>query len=884
MTTKTVLEEIVTVFSGDASALQRACKQVQDAIETTAKTVQSSVSDIYKSLSNAHRNATKFLPFANVRGGILPFANKNRMGGMPNLGGIFSGAQAGLRGIDSYFTPVISGFGKMGMAAKNFFEDHARQIRRFWYDIRMMGHGFRRWFVLPFIGGLTASIYEFANFDDEVRYAMAMFGDSTDAARAQVEGMISGITRSSRSSPMELAQMMKVLASANYDVADAMQVMGFAEKFYVASGMKDASQATELLVGAQSALGLRVKDNVKNLENMRRVGDALVMANKLGIGTIEDFARALVNSAAEFRLSGKSLEENLAVLIAYQNQAKKSAAAGTAATIMIREIMHAAAINQNVWEGILGKEVVYDAKGNLQNLGDVITALSARIKGMSALDQQGLFQRLGLPRRSAQFTKMLVGFGSDIKHFQEQMMMAGGQVEKVWSERMMSLKSTLLQVWHTIEDVGIEIGQLLEPEIRSLTDALKSAVKWWDSLSDGTKRMFIYAGAATVALGALVSVLASLGAVAVIVVANWEAIAVVAGAVAGALGGIVAFLGGGEVLLGIAAVAAAVAGLLYLVFGPDSLYAAWAKVRDILYSVFKIWYQVVSIEIELMMAAVKTVQTFWRVFWQNASGLPQFFNNLGYNIGILAGTVAEIFGALSGWIAKKISHVFTIDFLMAVKAGIEAAAIYFLKFAGWIAKMVWNAMRGNVMGLTGFAEGFGEELTLTMEAWKRAYEGEDIQKVIDDIISNTRGKFRSLTDGIELADPKGVLEQNLVDPLAQAKSNLEDVRAETAKPFNFVFSTQGLEAVRVGTAAAFDAIKSHFEQIDPTMANPQVRSAYSALVGAPDMGGPITAEMSNDLSDQLSDTNSILGDILNELRESRQDSGDSVSVETFGLR
>jgi TP901 family phage tail tape measure protein len=884
VTIKTILEEIVTVFTADSRQhdkvldhivkstleaqvkIERSVERIATAASRSAQRVRSAIIRtttpgmqpmqfasmyggalpfaVHAAKAMSPRFYNQHMPFASFASPMTPFAGGRRGGGgmLGGLGGMMGGM---LRGAGGLFAPIISGAKDAIQGTGQFFHFFNRNIRRMWYDVRMMGHGFRYYIVTPFVAGITASLYAFGKFDDAIHYAMALFGDGSSKMEKQLQDTIMGISKQARTSPRQLAEQLKVLASANYTAEAAMKALGTTERFYVASGMDDAAKSTQLLIGVQSALGLKVDDAAQNAKNMVRVGNLLVKANQLAQVSVEDFAEALTNKAAAgLRMVGKDAEEGLAILAAYASQNVKGAAAGTQFSIVLRDIQRASLKNPKQWEALIGKRPVFDVGGNLQNLGDIVGRLSDRFATMTDEQRAAATVILGFNDRSSNAIKMLMGMGKEIREFEKELRGAGNAMEEVYQERMKSFVSMMKMTFNWIHATGIEIGKLLEPQMRALGAAVRYVLGWWNGLSDTTKQIIIRTGIAIMALAGIIAVVVSVGAAAAAIVSAWEILVAVFTSVAGAVAGIVVVL----------------IALDYALTGGKGIATAVHYIGV----GFQMWWSYVKM-------VYNTISLLARVIVQDISQLPKLLENLGYNFGVSVGAMVRIFSAFSGWLTKKLSRVFTIDFMIAVASGTAAAATYFFGFLGWLAKGMYAAMRGQLSGVVGFGTGFTEQIKEMQKDWEKAFAEEDILKSVNDILGETKSKFRGLTDGMTgfnepLKDMAKLLDDD-IEKLRHVFDAVSGIKEKTDNPFRIVFESKGIEGVIADSAAAFDAVRTHLETLSPDMQDPTVYGAYSKLMGGlPDFSMPLQAAEGPGGS-ELGETNTILREMLGELKD-----------------
>ena len=168
----------------------------------------------------------------------------------------------------------------------------------------------------------VASIKAFADFDAEMTKSLAIMGNVSDSLQDDMSDAAREVAKTTTFSANQAAEAYFFLASAGLDAAASIEAMPKVAKFAQA-GMFDMALATDLLTDAQSALGLTIRDDaIKNMENLVRVSDVLVKANTLANASVEQFSTALTTKAgAALRALGKDVEEGVAVLAAFADQA-----------------------------------------------------------------------------------------------------------------------------------------------------------------------------------------------------------------------------------------------------------------------------------------------------------------------------------------------------------------------------------------------------------------------------------------------------------------------------------------------------------------------------------------------------------------------------------
>lgn len=797
---RTVLEELVVKFIGDASQFNKVVDQVKKTADRTAKQISDSFSRVrpvppsmlYTGFSSVPGN-----PFASygrnvrkVQSSTLPINT-----GFSTVPG---NAFAGYQGMQAAASPLMPG-GPGGLATArinqgmSIFSSGAKtalanienaiksskiisHLHRIGYEFRVVGQSLQRYFTTPILAAAAASVYAFARIDDSITTSSALFGGLSEDAKKALQDTIFKIAKTSRVSVLELSRTMETLASAGYTAKEAMQALGIANSFAIASGMNDAVESTKLLIGAQSALGLRVDNTAQSMVNMRHVGDLLVKANQLAQVSVEDFSRSLVNkSAASLRLVGKTAEEGIAVLAAYAAQNVKANKAGTDLTIVIRDLQTAVMKNTSAWEAIVGKNVIFDVEGELNNLGEIIVGLTENFEGLSDQQKKFIFTQLGFVDKSSAALQMLLGMGDKIKDFEKQLKNAGGTMDKVTKERMGSFLSQAMKLYNALYIVAHGIGELLAPELEYLGDLIRKGISWWDSLGKETKRYIVYAALVGAAVGLVVS---ALGALAIFAAAAITSLGIVIGAVA-AIGPELA------VILVLAA------GLQAAVYG--------------LVLAFNIFYKDISKNTSILLK-------WFGKEWSNV--FLHIFHNIGYNFGVMLGGLADAAAELAFFMAQSFTDIFTNDLPGAAVSGIKKVGELFLKFEVWVSKVMATAFMGPFAAGAGSIEGLSSSLGSVFKKVSEDEKGErrkGLMERIQGVVADTFGKFRSFTEGITGPDFGTAVDKNLVSPMEDVNKAIEDAAASGRKLLR-IFSSDAMEAPIMGTAEAYDRIQAFIER------------------------------------------------------------------------
>lgn len=320
-----------------------------------------------------------------------------------------------------------------------------RLIMGFANFVRRIGRTLLNPLTIGFSGlGAALPIIQFEKLNIAMARSMSIMGDVSFVMEHKLRMAAIESSKATQFSATQAAESYRFMASAGYDAQQSLKMLPVVAQFAQA-GMFDLSQAVNYLADSQVALGMRVQDPIKNMENMARVADVLTKANIIANGEVEDFAAALQNKAGgAMRLVNMEIEEGVAVLAAFADQGIKGQAAGTALGIVLRDLQTKAIKNEATFRQFgIG---VFDAGGNLNNMSSIIADLEKKLDGLSDKAKKQVFLDLGFQDRSVQFLQTLVGTSERIKQYEEDLRSAGGATRDVAERSMTPLQKALAQL------------------------------------------------------------------------------------------------------------------------------------------------------------------------------------------------------------------------------------------------------------------------------------------------------------------------------------------------------------------------------------------------------------------------------------------------------
>jgi TP901 family phage tail tape measure protein len=325
----------------------------------------------------------------------------------------------------------------------------------------------------PLVGAATS----FAEFESRMNRSIAVFDDVTSEMRDQMAERareISELTKGMVASE-EAAEGFEFLASAGLEAEQAIAAIEPTARFSQAAQV-NLSEATSRLTNAQSALGLSVEDPTQNMENMRRVSDALVGAYQSADATIDQFSEALTNkAAARLRSMNVEVEEGTALLAGFADQGIKGRKAGERLNILLRDLPKAARENSQAFEqmGIS----LFDAEGELRDGADIIGQFEDAVGDLPPQQREAALAQLGLNQRVSDSLTTLLGTSKKIRQFEKDIRDSTGATEELAKSQEEGLKVAFGNVTEQVDNLGEVLGGMTSGPLVSLLNRTAGAIK-----------------------------------------------------------------------------------------------------------------------------------------------------------------------------------------------------------------------------------------------------------------------------------------------------------------------------------------------------------------------------------------------------------------------
>jgi len=578
---------------------------------------------------------------------------------------------------------------------------------------------------LPAIAAGGVAVKSFASFDQamtESTSIMAVTAEQTDRMRKAALNLSAG--GELQQGPTDLAESYFFLASAGKDAEQSMALLPKVSKFATA-GAFDMALATDLLTDAQSALGMTSKDLTQDTENLARVGDVLVKANTLANASVQQFSEAITNrGGAALKSYNKTVEEGVAVLAAYADQGIKGNVAGSNLARVMLLLSKAASDNAKAHKE-LGFSV-FDSTGKMRNMADIIANIEQVTNGMSDELKSVTLTQLGFTAEVQAAILPLLGTSDAIRRYETELRNAKGITEEVADKQMKSFSNQMGILKNQINVAAIEIGETLAPMIGKLSSYLSQGIKYWRQLSPELQRTILLVAAVVAGIGPLLVVL---------------------GTLASALGTVLGLLS--ALLSPIGLITAAVAGLVYVLV---DMTVGWDRALQAVKEFATRALGFVMNFRENMGMLTEWMKNNWlNVLKDIVNAFITFHNNMNHNLGVILGTMLEVWWEWAKAVGSAVKWVFSVEFLKWTGEGLKRALELVGEFAGKAADLLKKGLTGQAIGVDTIKNSvkvFEQEVAKQKAEEKPAEDlGEGFLERVGNILKRDAGKLKSPLQG-----------------------------------------------------------------------------------------------------------------------------------------
>jgi TP901 family phage tail tape measure protein len=335
---------------------------------------------------------------------------------------------------------------------------------------------------------LAAPLALLERFNRAMARGTASMGFIDPEIRKKMREQAINVASQTTYSPSDVAEGYLSLGRAGLGPQESMGAIPTVAKFAQA-GMMDMAEASEMLMHAQNAMGLRTQDATQNLMQMTRVANVLAKADINSVASVQQLGTALTNDlAGALRIVNKDLEEGVAMLAIFAQRGVVGAKAGTYASIALRDLQTRAIKNKQAFKD-LGIEVF--SGGKMNSTWKILGQLESALAGMS--DEQRKMtlgkDKLGFQEKSIKALLTLLGSSGEMESMYASLKTPGDSVTQLSDAMMTPFQKSMAKLMASLQ----RIVEGLQPTLDVFTKLVENAAAYLDSLG-GTKLNDLYLG------------------------------------------------------------------------------------------------------------------------------------------------------------------------------------------------------------------------------------------------------------------------------------------------------------------------------------------------------------------------------------------------------
>ncbi|QNR08233.1 phage tail tape measure protein [Macrococcoides canis] len=613
----------------------------------------------------------------------------------------------------------------------------------------------------PIVAGFGAAVKTAADFEAQMSKVGAIAqvtGSDFEAMKKQAMDLGASTSKSAS----EVANGMENLASMGFNAKEIMGAMPGVISASEASGA-DMAQTAEVMAASINMFGLEAQD-------ANHVADVLAQTANQSAADITDMGNALKYAGPTAKSLGISIEETSAAVGLLVDNGLKGEQAGTSLRGALSKLIQPSKEGAKVMQE-LGINLM-DQDGNFIGLSKSVEVLDEAMSGMNGTQRKtALAQIVGM--EAADGLSILMEQGAPkIDKLTDALEKSDGASKKTADQMKNNLKGSFEEMMGAIETLGIIVGDVLAPHLRTLADYIGNLVSKFNEMPQSAQLVIII----------LAAIAAAIPPILIVVGMMLTAFSTIAGVLSIGLLPLI-----GIIAAVIAAIVAIVAVIMNWGAITDWLSQKWQQFSSWLGSFFSglssivsavfgfIWRTSVAVWTNIFNSIINIGRSLW-------TGLVAIFNGLrtgaiaifqGLKVGVVdifnllrAGAMAVINGWLN--IARASFNLFRsagIAVFNAFKAGaiaifnawraasmatfnaLKSGAVAIFNGFKSAAVAIWNALKSTVITVvnvlkSGAISGFNALLSAARSIF------ENVKSAIINPVENAKNKIKGIVDAI----------------------------------------------------------------------------------------------------------------------------------------
>jgi len=508
---------------------------------------------------------------------------------------------------------------------------------------------------LPVTAGVaalgTAAVKTAADFDSSMSKVAAVSGATGkdfDDLKAKAREMGS----KTKFSASEAAEAMNYMAMAGWKTEDMLSGIDGVMNLAAASG-EDLATTSDIVTDALTAFGLSAQDS-------GHFADILAAASSNANTNVSMMGETFKYAAPIAGALGFSAEDTAEAIGLMANAGIKSSQAGTS----LRTIMNNLTGDVKFTGAAFGEMEIAttNADGSMRDLSDILADCRGAFSQMSESEKAANAEALVGKNAMSGFLAIMNAGEGDVSKLSNAIANCDGTAEKMAGTMQDNLEGQLTILKSQLEELAISFGELLMPAVRAIVSGIQKFVDVLNKLPTGVKTVITVIALLAAAIGPVLIVVGKTMSAVGTIMTYAPKIASMISTIGTGMKALWGILAANPIILIVAAIAALVAGFIYLWNTSDSFRQFWIDLWEGIKSVVSTAVEAVkgflSGVVDFISNNWQTILAFivnpfagaFKLLYDNCEGFREFID------GFLNG-VKELFTTIWGGIVEVVSGV-----------------------------------------------------------------------------------------------------------------------------------------------------------------------------------------------------------------------------------
>ena len=341
------------------------------------------------------------------------------------------------------------------------------------------------------VGEIGECVDVYANFDDSMRQVAATMGMSSEDI-AESGGDFDKLAQaakdagaSTRYAASDAADALNYLALAGYDTNQAIETMPKVLTLAAAGGM-DLAYASDMITDSMSALGMKTSDLDMYMDQMAKT-------SQKSNTSVQQLGEAILVCGGTASLTGQDLDTVNTALGVMADNGIKGSEGGTKLRNVLLSLSSPTKNGAAELENLGVK--IYDAKGNMRQLDDIMGDLNTSLSKLSQEDKTAAVSKIFSKRDIAAVNALLESTNGRFAELDALIKDSAGAAEEMANTMESGLAGTERSWASALEGLQIETGEIfaglkqtalteMTGIVRELTQGLSEAGGDWDKIGE----------------------------------------------------------------------------------------------------------------------------------------------------------------------------------------------------------------------------------------------------------------------------------------------------------------------------------------------------------------------------------------------------------------